>query len=370
MRSLRNLLLCSPALLFLSLLSSCTPSQSNQNGGSPTPQPNAAGFVLAWTGPNNQIKTIESVDGLAWRRSNPDPQATTTSGDVGPAIAYGNFVWRLMWKDGGELKSKVGLGNPTTSTGITWAQDIDHLRVNTDASPALAFGNDRWVTVFRVSSRRLMVIRTDPTSGSWETSPTVVVHAGPIIPPTTAYAPGLTFGEFNGQKLFVLAYVDSTLHAVSATSSDGLTWSPASRIGVAEKDVALCTFHGRVYAVLSRGVGIGLSNFIFKSSDGVTWTEIHNYTNAPQNVRGPGLAYGVLQDGSCRMIVTEQIGQALGGVFWGISSRVASLNAPCEDPTSLSFTGDLPTRVAGETTNESVGSTGARTAVAFGRSGP
>ncbi|HEY3066379.1 MAG TPA: hypothetical protein VGL09_11350, partial [Methylomirabilota bacterium] len=269
------------ALVSTLTLAACASSGTSR----PTPRPaTPPTFVLAWVAPNGQIRSLESIDGNGWLRSSVDPHATTLTDSMGPALAHDRaFTWMLMWVNGPELQYKIGFGGRTPTAGINWEQSptVNRLLVNTNASPALAFGGGRWVAVFRRVGGQLHVVRSRAGSVTdWET-PVDVLHAdNPPRPAITTRAPALVFGRVGGREMFVLVYVHQTLGAVAATSPDGLTWSTRTVIGPAERDPALLIDTERLYALLARQVGtnvVGFHGFLYKSTDATNWSEIASY---------------------------------------------------------------------------------------------
>lgn len=103
-----------------------------------------------------------------------------------------------------------------------------------------------------------------------------------------------------------------------------------------------------------------LSRLRFQSTDAVNWSQIATYPAAANNATGAGMAYG-----ACPLLITEQVGGALGGSFVGISARSDTPVGPCEDPNALSIGGDRPI-ILDLVNVETVGNSGARTALAFG----
>jgi hypothetical protein len=341
------------------------------SSGTPVAPVSPPTLVLAWIASGGQVRTAERPPGGSWAASALDPQATTLTRDLGPALAHdGRATWMLMWVNGPELQYKVGVGGRTPSGGIIWEQaaNVGRLVVNTDASPALAYGAGRWVTVFRRVGGQLSVARTDPLSATQWSTPTDIVYADATQRPAVAQrAPALAFGRFGGRDLFVLVYRNAALQAVATTSPDGLTWSPAVVIGSCEKDPALCARDGVLYALLSRQVSVtgaasSYHGFVYKSADASTWTQIANYPRAANNATGAAVAYG-----GCELLITEQIGGALGGgaFFTGVSARLSTPVGPCADPTGFNIGNDSEVRL-GLTNTASVGNSSARTALTFG----
>ena len=369
MRSITHYSIC--AFLLISGLMGC-------NSGEPSTPPT---FVLAWNAANGSIRTAESTDGTSWQMGQNAEQATTTSGSLGPAIAHdGNLTWMLMWVNGPELQYKVGIGGSTGTEFINWEGSFNRISnlvpagstsaAIPNASPALAHGNDRWVAVSRSAGGALFVVRSRENSAtSWE-APVALTHAG--SPPVAAFssrAPALAFGNFAGQRLFVVVYLDASSQAVAATSPDGLTWSPAVDLGPAEKDPALTAHGGQLYALLTKlvsftGAGASYHGFLLKSCDATNWSEISSYPATANNTTGPGMAFG-----ACRLVVSEQIGGALGGSFNAISARIGTATGTCADPAGFTIGGDTPVTAGltqAGTDGDSVGHSGARTALAFG----
>ncbi|MDQ1327096.1 MAG: hypothetical protein QG641_376, partial [Candidatus Poribacteria bacterium] len=333
-------------------------------------------LVLAWIGPGGRVSTLESnmlystSNGPVFQNRKDDHAIGATVG-IGPTIAYNKkSTWMLMWANGAELQYRIGIGGlPRIAPGgIAWEQNFysGKLSVSPGGSPALAYGNDRWVVVFRQSGQ-LHVVRTQSQSNTeWETPRDIMVSN---IPALTDEDPALAFGIVNGQGTFVLVYTQPDFSVVAVTSSDGLIWSsPVPIRSMTLKAPALCENDGIFYTLLAGGSGgseaSGTSHIIYKSRDGISWSEVGRYGRTALSGTGPGMAYGVF-DGAGKMIVTEQIGGALGlgAIFTGISIRIGTPNGPFNNPTSFSFTENQPVVGSGI---ESVGNTGARTAVAFG----
>lgn len=328
-------------------------------------------FVLAWIAPGGQVSTVESRDGTTWFRNYLRRHATTSEGAIGPAIAHDRALsWMLMWANGPELQYVVGLGGNTATAGIRWDQTptVGVLPAMTDASPALAYGGGRWVVVFRRAGGGLFVARTAAGSATSWTAPVSVTPGGPTAPQAvTSRAPALVCTTLGGREVFVLAFVAPGGTAVASTSLDGLTWTPPVPIGLCEKDPALAAIGGRVLALLSRqvsatGAASGFHGKIFSSANGTTWSPIASYPGAANNVTGASMAYN-----GTRLVIAEQIGGALGGPFFGISTRIGTPSGPGSNPTGFMIGPDvaLNPEIA-LTTPERVGNSGARTALAFG----
>src|SRR5690606_10866118 len=189
------------------------------------------------------------------------------------------------------------------------------LSVLPGSSPAAAFANGRWLAVWHDTSGRLMGVLSSTTSASSWGTPFSIFTGTPAVPVITNRAPALTAATMGGQRVFVLGFATTSGSAMVTTSSDGTTWSPPVAIGATQKDPAVTELNGNLYVVLSRQVSLRYDDFLYKSGDGVTWSEIASWQRAPINAAGPGLAVS-----PWKMIVTEQIGGILGG---GGAMRIA-----------------------------------------------
>jgi hypothetical protein len=328
----------------------------SSTGGSSVRLASPSTFVAAWVAPGGDVTTMESVDALNWRFRT--VQASTLSRTSGPAVAHdGGVTWMLMWVNGPELQYKTGLGGSTGSNGITWEQQpvTGRLAVSPADSPALAFGVGRWVAVFRRSTSGLFIVRSDVGSAlSWSPAAPLLLSGGQ--PALSGRAPALTAGNVNGNNLFVVSFLQGG-NAVAATSPDGVNWSAPTPIAIAEKDPSLSFQDGRFYAVLSRAVGGGYTNFVFTSPDGNNWTQVASFPRGALNATGPAGAFG-----NCTFLVAEAFPSSNNA----IGSRIGTTHVDqCAPPRSLDFTLDIPlTEIGGGT--ERVGNSGARMAIGFG----
>lgn len=201
MRTMIRPLKSSHALIttFAIMLSACT-------GPLPTPSTPPT-FVMAWTDTGEQVHTIESPDGLTWRNATAHARANSTGT---PEVAHdGRLTWLLIWGRPIGLHYKVGIGGAPISEpeGIIWEQNVTsgQLPVSINGGPAAAFGNGRWVVVYRSSGGGLEVVRSQPNDPTeWE-APTNLLHRDPggDRPVGSTHDPDLAFG--NGR--FVLGPV-------------------------------------------------------------------------------------------------------------------------------------------------------------------
>jgi hypothetical protein len=308
-------------------------------------------FVLAWRDANTQVRTRESRDAMPqWFNGVSHVNANT---GVGPAVAHdGGLTFMLMWAtSGGFLHYKVGVGGVPAppalpNTGATWESEVTTIDQRLPAgggayqvagSPALAFGNSRWVVVFRTAANGLQVIRSQPNSAaSWETVATV---AGPGT--VNGRDPALAFGN----NKFVLLFQESTAMVVATTSADGLTWSlPTDVLATPSRDPGLTFSNNAFFAVLSKEVGgptVTTHRFtVHKSTDGVTWSsQIGEGGNWDMNVtEGPGVAYG-----TCQMVIVFRRTAASQDISSWIGTPPQT---ECDSPNSLNFGGEQVTNVS------------------------
>lgn len=157
MKTARFLLPFLVALAAISILSGCASGPIARPTTPPT-------FVMAWTldGPPGQVWTVESNDGIIWRNAGPQNlQGNLSESSAGPAIAHdGNLAWMLMWPNPRGLDYKIGTGGVALSGqgGVVWEPQPHQGRLPFTAiggrpagSPALTFGQGRWVAAFRTA---------------------------------------------------------------------------------------------------------------------------------------------------------------------------------------------------------------------------
>lgn len=337
-------------------------------GGGPSPVTIAPPptFVLAWNGPGGSITTAESSDGAVWARRT--VHAATNQPLFGPALAHdGILTWLLMWANGPELQFKVGVGGTSPASGIVWetmpASGV--LSVQPESSPAAAFANGRWLAVWHDAAGRLMGVRTNGADASSWGTPFSIFTGPPAVPAITDRAPALASATIGGQRVFVLVFAAPSGTAMVTTSSDGMSWSLPTSIDRTQKDPAITELNGNVYVVLSRTVGLRYDDFLYKSGDGVTWTQISSWAQAPINSAGPGVAVS-----PWKMIVTEQVGGALGGgAPLRIARRAGTPASPSANPSTYVFGDEVAVVTAGAPGPESAGHPAARTALLFAAPG-
>jgi len=316
-------------------------------------------FVVAWMANGGNITSMESSDGTNW--FNRTVHHTSLTDDKGPAIAHDDRLnWMLMWKNGPELQYNIGIGgivvDSATVKGIQWsnASSIGKLNVLPDGSPSVAYGNGRWVVVFR-NGVHLKVVRTQNNSTtSWET-PVAVFHQDIVPrPATTSRDPAIGFGKVNGQDVFVLVYkAENSSEALASISEDGLIWSVPQVIGFVENDPAIAVSKDRIYVLLARSAGSGKRNFLFESLDGVSWTLIDELSGAALFITGPAFALG--RDTA---IITE-----VSSATTKIVSRIGKVT----NGNSLRFGPHNFLRLDGSSIIENVANPSTRTALHFGK---
>ena len=338
-----------------------------RTGGPTPPRPSTPPtFVLAWREANGDVRTRESRDAAPqWFNGTTHANANT---GVGPAVAHdGGLNFMLMWAtSGGFLHYKVGVGGVPAppalpNTGATWEQGVSTIDQRLPAgggayqvagSPSLAFGNGRWVVVFRNPNNGLQVIRSQANSAtSWETVATV---AGANT--VNGRDPALAFGN----NKFVLLFQKSTGMVVATTSADGQTWSlPSDVLATPFRDPGLTFFNNAFFAVLSKEVGGPLATThhftVHKSTDGVAWSsQIGEGGSWDMNAtEGPGVAYG-----QCQMVIVFRRTSASQDISSWIGTPPQS---ECDSPNSLNFASEQVTNVTTSTL---------RPALAFGQTRP
>src|SRR5215210_1188120 len=201
------------ALVCIALLASCA------SGGPTLSTPPT--FVLAWTGADNRVHTMQSTDGSIWVLPAVAPGPNSTDG---VAVAHdGRLQWLVLWNAGGRLSYISGIGglpSTTAATGITWESTATTLRTSqVTGTPALAYGNQKWVAVY-LASGGLRIVRSILDSSTTNAADEDLGIA------TASFTPALTFGAGK----FVLAYLDGSRNLVARTSPDGMTWSQPSTI--------------------------------------------------------------------------------------------------------------------------------------------
>ncbi len=271
-------------------------------------------FVLAWTGTDSRVHTMQSTDGSSWVLPATAPGPNSTEG---VAVAHnGMSAWLVLWNSGGQLSYITGIGglpSATSSTGITWESAANALRTSpVTGTPALAYGNQKWVAVY-LASGGLRIVRS-----VLESSSTRPADEDLGLAAATSFTPALTFGAGR----FVLAYLDGTRNLVARTSSDGRSWSPPATVFpitdiggspascISPTSVTLSFSEGAFYAVGRLSTTLcsgnsqagGSSIAVFRSPDGASWTTLVDRNSGPTVIREeagiPGAAFA-----QCRLVV-------------------------------------------------------------------
>jgi hypothetical protein len=244
-------------------------------------------FVLAYTGTDNRVHMLQSKDGATWVLPAVAPGPMSTDGVS--AAHDGNLTWMVVWNGGGTLRYITGVGGlptATSATGITWESTSNTITTSVvGGTPAVAFGNGKWVAVF-ASAGALKVV---PSVLQGSTTSASDVDLGF----STSFTPALTFGAGK----FVLAYLDGSQTLVARTSTDGVTWTApttvfarvdpgppgdSQRVCFSPTAATLSFGEGAFYAVSRQsgtlcdgGTQAGGSTIVaYRSTDGVTWNTI------------------------------------------------------------------------------------------------
>lgn len=356
------------AVAVTSFLSGCA--------GGPRPETPPT-FVLAWTAdvPQGQVWTVESNDGIVWRNATAQNlQGNSSESNAGPAIAHdGNLSWMLMWPNPRGFDYKIGTGGIALSGrgGVVWESQPQQGRLpftalggRPEGSPALAFGQGRWVAAFRMMATggAISVVRSAQNSATrWEAPRPVEVRvASGIRNVSSARDPALAFGG----GTFVMVHRGANGFTAS-TSPDGVAWTDRGTIAqIPEAEVsdpALSFSDGNFFVALRKrltvpppaGGGYTPSAAeIYKSPDGVTWTRIAEqagYFSPIGKEFGPAFSFGNFGNNVCKAILVDrgvEVFPASIGPARGIQSWVGTPPPPhsCSDPSLLQF---LPAASAG-----------------------
>lgn len=366
----RKLFALFAAIAAAALLAAC----AGGPGTSPRTPPT---FVAAWTqdGPDGQVFTAESNDGIVWRNlTAQNLQGNQSESNSGPALAHDRKLsWMLMWPNPRGLDYKTGVGGLALSGrgGVVWEAQPQQGRLpltalgnRPEGSPALAYAADRWVAAFRVanSGGRIKVVRSLPNSASaWESAQDVAV----LTPSgarslNSANDPALAYG----QGMLVLVHRDTGGYSASA-SVDGVSWTDRgiiAQIPDAEISDPAITFSGTNFFVALRkrlpvppGWGAGANPSaveIYKSADALTWTRVAasaGYFSPSDRQFGPAFSWGDFGANTCKAILVDRavqlfpasIGPASGVQFW---TGTPPPPHTCADPGLLQF---APSEAAG-----------------------
>lgn len=299
-----------------------------------------------------------------------------------------------MWPNPRGLDYKIGTGGVALSGqgGVVWEPQphqgllpFTAIGGSPAGSPALTFGQGRWVVAFRTSGTgdKIRVVRSQQNSATtWELARDMEVQTPSGLQSVVSqHDPAIAFG----QGSFVLIHRGPT-NFIASTSPDGISWTdrgPIAQIPEAEMSDPAVTFSGGNFFVALRkrlpippGWGSGYSPSaaeIYKSPDAVTWTRIADKAGyfAPTGRQfGPAFSFGDFGNNVCKGILTDrgiQLFPTSIGSAPGIQSWTGTPPPPhtCSDPSLLQFS---PSEAAGdEITNRS---TSYRTAISFGQTGP
>ena len=343
-------------LACLASLPSCT--------GTPPPTPSTPPtFVLAWTGTDSLVHTLQSTDGTTWVLPATAPGPSSTHG---VSVAHdGRVNWMVLWNSATTLRYITGIGglpSATATTGITWQSTSNTFRASpVSSTPAVAFGNQKWAAVYLGSSNRLRFVSSilDSTSTTNSDVDTGITSG--------SFSPGLAFGVGK----FVLAYLDGSFNLVSRTSTDGLTWSspntifPVTSVGgdpelcEVPTGVTLSFANGAFYAVGRQSTTVcsggtqagGSAIVVYRSPDGASWTTIVNRSSGPTvNRNEAGIPSGAFAQ--CHLVVAytqTQIGTSPNII--GVPNHlVTQIGQPPDCSNPASFTFGAPATIGGAAT--------------------
>ncbi len=356
-------------LAFIAFLHGCGPSV-------PSTPPT---FVLAYTGTDRRVHTLQSVDGSDWVlpaiAAGPDSTAGVT------VVHDRNLVWMVLWNSNGSLSYITGIGglpSANATSGIVWESAATTLRTTSPVlgTPALAFVNQKWIAVFASPAGARVV--------------TSLLDSNPLFPADVATVgvsaigavPALAFGR---GTLVLASLVGGDL--VAQTSADGINWSTPStifahfdpgppenhdRICISPSSATLSFADGLFYAV-GRQSGTrcegeteagGSSIVVYRSVEGRVWSNPVDRQEGPPVVREeagiPGAAFA-----QCKLVLAYT--QTLAGfppvnVPNSLVTRVGQAS-PCSIPQSFAFGPEQTTRSAAPARLDGV------MAVAFGSRG-
>lgn len=289
-------------------------------------------YVRAWAGTDDRVHTMESTDGVAWVRARTMPAPGPSGGAA--ATFDGINTWMVMWNAAGAVGFVTGVGGPETpADGITWfagSSTIVPTAATVSGTPTVAFGNGKFLAVFRDSSGMLRAIpSTYPRPAT-----TTDVSLG-----FTGNDPHLTYGKGR----FVLAYIANS-NLVARTSVDGLCWSAPRTIfslthltqpegTITPSGASLSFANGSFYAVgklvrrfpPSDSDIIGTRLAVFESLDGASWRTLTDFGPAVFNDTGiPGAQFA-----HCQLAIAHDERLTVGG-------QIATPNL-CTDPAALTF---------------------------------
>lgn len=281
-------------------------------------------FVMAWTDPSNAVNTAESRDGGTFINLTTHVTAggPPASSNFAPAIANdGRLTWMLLWahRGGRHLSYELGLGGIPSSGngGVLWdgaPRTIDlpletssaGLPVLVASKPTLAFGNGRWVIVYRTNNgNKLKLVRSKHNSTTdWE-APVDLAFGSNSIRDV-----GIAFGA----NRFVLLFFDGGPAGPIVrvrVSSDGQAWTTptgtgvvGSNAGITDGSIGLTFGEGGFYAAIPVGIGGGQRLGVFRAPSGEDWTadSLGNTASLIAATQAaPGIAYG-----KCTVVVAQR----------------------------------------------------------------
>lgn len=330
-------------------------------------------YTIAWIDGAGKLNTMESTsDGPTnWEfKQQHDSGIITGFGPtvVGALRETANDIqeWILVWTKDSEIRYKIGYGSISEDSdgrnGILWGSTSPAIwnrdtgrNIETSMRPTLAFGDDKWVIIFREKGQngRVMSIVRDysGSSSGWG-------EAIPINPISMSGFPGNNFLNgldhpsltyFNGE--FVLAFnnYSNGSNIAILKSVDGKFWTSPGIVQVNGGRPTISKTNGQLFISALTGVRIG--DFfgkkikIFRSSNGTNWNILGETDRVHPSAKGAGMTMINAGANNCLMLV------AAPTVAGRIGTYLSTNNSACNN-SIVNFGPEIFLRRSGDATNE------------------